>query len=567
MTIASEITRIKTNIDNAYTALEAKGATIPEAKNSANLADTINTITSGSGEANYLGRIVTEDGVLQLPTESFSFSLPDNVTSIGARSLQYMFADCHQLTSVDLSNLTTVGEGGLYMAFAGTGLQSLNLSNLTTVDGAGLASTFSRCSNLTSVDLGSLTTVGQNGLQYAFDYCSNLTSVDLSSLTTVGQGGLTHVFRNTKLTSLSFPALKSDSFGGYTNQFSGMLSSVTDCTVHFPWNLKSVIGQWADVLNGFSGTNTLILYDLNPIPCTITVSPQEGTELYVNGTLKSLSEMPISIVPNNNSICVYNPEYPIYTTTISASDEETSTSISIDLTTLVKRTLTLNTSLDDCNCTFKIEDVVFTPKSSTTNSYSIDVAEGTVITYTVEKAGYLPIVDTITMTGEDKSINIAMVQPFDYSIAYPFTDTSYFDLTNLIGDTKFVVNKKKEELGIVDYNDSCYGYVKITVPASAILEVSYDISINYWTYVALYLGTQEYKPTFDNIEDNITDGTGEYMCRVHSRTSPKDVVTAELEPNKTYFLNCMYVPDSGTPNNWFGISQIRVKSIGSPATT
>ena len=37
MTIASEITRIKTNIDNAYTALEAKGATIPSEKNSANL--------------------------------------------------------------------------------------------------------------------------------------------------------------------------------------------------------------------------------------------------------------------------------------------------------------------------------------------------------------------------------------------------------------------------------------------------------------------------------------------------------------------------------------------------
>lgn len=52
MTIASEITRIKTNIAGAYTALEEKGAALPETQNSENLADAINSvpITSGGGE-------------------------------------------------------------------------------------------------------------------------------------------------------------------------------------------------------------------------------------------------------------------------------------------------------------------------------------------------------------------------------------------------------------------------------------------------------------------------------------------------------------------------------------
>ena len=58
MSIASEITRIKTNIDNAYTALEAKGATIPSEKNSANLADTVATVTGGGGDFIHVGDLI-----------------------------------------------------------------------------------------------------------------------------------------------------------------------------------------------------------------------------------------------------------------------------------------------------------------------------------------------------------------------------------------------------------------------------------------------------------------------------------------------------------------------------
>ena len=50
MTIASEITRIQNNIAGAYTALSAKGATLPETQNSANLATTVASVPEGSGE-------------------------------------------------------------------------------------------------------------------------------------------------------------------------------------------------------------------------------------------------------------------------------------------------------------------------------------------------------------------------------------------------------------------------------------------------------------------------------------------------------------------------------------
>lgn len=49
MSIASEITRISGNIADAYTSLNAKGATMPENQNSGNLADTIDTIQTDGG--------------------------------------------------------------------------------------------------------------------------------------------------------------------------------------------------------------------------------------------------------------------------------------------------------------------------------------------------------------------------------------------------------------------------------------------------------------------------------------------------------------------------------------
>jgi hypothetical protein len=49
MSIANQITRINNNIANAYSACSAKGATMPPAQNSANLANCISSISGGGG--------------------------------------------------------------------------------------------------------------------------------------------------------------------------------------------------------------------------------------------------------------------------------------------------------------------------------------------------------------------------------------------------------------------------------------------------------------------------------------------------------------------------------------
>ena len=219
--------------------------------------------SGGSGSGDGITREVSAQGVYQMPASSFTFSLPSNATDVSNYALYSAFRDCTGLISIDLSSLTTIsGSSALSTAFRGcTSLTSVDLSSLTTVSGSeAFSSVFYNCTSLTSIDLSSLTTIsGSNAFSSAFSNCAPLTSIDLSSLTTLsGSYALQGAFEGcTHLTTLSFPALTSTSFGSYTNQFKNMLYGVTGCTVHFPSNLQSVIGNWS-----LGGNNTIILFDL-----------------------------------------------------------------------------------------------------------------------------------------------------------------------------------------------------------------------------------------------------------------------------------------------------------------
>ena len=212
-----------------------------------------------------------KNGVYQMPTTSFTFSLPNDATDVGSYGLSYAFYSCTALTSVDLSSLTTVsGTRGLSYAFYScTALTSVDLSSLTTVSGTrGLSYAFYSCTALTSVDLSSLTTVSDSyGLSYAFYGCTALTSVDLSSLTSVGSYGLYNAFVGcTAITDVYFPALTTSSFGIYKNQFNNMMqdtgSTVTH-TLHFPSNLESTIqGLTGYPLFGGTSGYVVLSFDL-----------------------------------------------------------------------------------------------------------------------------------------------------------------------------------------------------------------------------------------------------------------------------------------------------------------
>lgn len=233
-----------------------------------------------------------KNGVYQKPAENFTFSLPSDATDIGEEALASAFAECTNLTSVDLSSLTTVsGYQGLHGAFENcSNLTSVDLSSLTTVSGDGcFVAAFSYCTSLTSVSFPSLTTVsGNHALDLAFSYCKNLTSVDFPSLTTVNYEGLGNAFRDCKnLTTVDFPslttlsrwslngtfwgctgltdvyfrALTTSSFGSETDVFRDLMyktgTTVTH-TLHFPSNMESTISN-LDTYPLFGGTDGYVV--------------------------------------------------------------------------------------------------------------------------------------------------------------------------------------------------------------------------------------------------------------------------------------------------------------------
>lgn len=174
------------------------------------------------------------------------------------------FAYTHA-SSFSAPQLTSVtAQSTCYGMFLGSRITSASLPSLTTISGDSALYECFRYSYVSSVDLSSLKTIsGRYGLYTGFANCNYLTTMTFLALDVLtGYGALQRAFENSAVTSLSFPALKSDSFGSYTNQFNNMLSGVTGCTVHFPSNLQSVIGSWSDVTNGFGGTNTTVLFDL-----------------------------------------------------------------------------------------------------------------------------------------------------------------------------------------------------------------------------------------------------------------------------------------------------------------
>ena len=113
------------------------------------------------------------------------------------------FKDCNRLTSIDLSNCTSLGTWAFYGC---SGLTSINLSNITSIEqyafenctgltgNINLAScnfldigVFKGCSGITSVTLPvSITSLGD----YTFTECSSLASIDLSYCTIIGEAAL-----------------------------------------------------------------------------------------------------------------------------------------------------------------------------------------------------------------------------------------------------------------------------------------------------------------------------------------------------------------------------------------
>ena len=236
MSIATELQDLNDNILDAYTAIGNKGGTVPAQKNTANLDTAIGSIPAAP-EAYIPLAVNAISNTLEKPSTSFTWSAPSSASIIGDHALAF--------------------------AFYRSGVTSVDLSNVTTVNSYGLSNAFYGCSNLTSVDLSNLATVDSQGLEIAFRGCTSLTTMSFDNVSSIDALGFASAFRDcTNLTTVSFPALTTSSFGAYSNQFNTMLQGCSGVTVHFPAAIASIIGPWPSVQNGFGGTNTILRFDL-----------------------------------------------------------------------------------------------------------------------------------------------------------------------------------------------------------------------------------------------------------------------------------------------------------------
>lgn len=248
MTIASEIQTLQTNLSNSYSAVSAKGGSLPTTQSFNNLATAISSIPSGSstnGWKELPSYFVDVNGAVtkqsQNPTVTLKGEEFSSIVTISSQGLYRQFYGWSNLTSTSLnfSSLTTVGYEGMLMTFSGCSHLAgpLNMSSLisvsskglqeafsgtgiTTADFSGLVSAsdnncfneaFNSCSSLTSVDFSSLTSInGESAFVRAFYDCSSLANIDFSSLASAnGNYIFQYAFYNTSLQNVTFPALSS----------------------------------------------------------------------------------------------------------------------------------------------------------------------------------------------------------------------------------------------------------------------------------------------------------------------------------------------------------------------
>ena len=197
--------------------------------------------------------------------EYASFKNLKRMTSTGSAGLvSQMFWNCKKLKTVDLSSLVSISgnRGGIYF-FQGSGVETINIDNLTTINGDYAGAYFLSGTNIETINIDNLTTINGDSAGRYFLSGTKITSVNFKSLSSIASNnamyGALQYCQN--LTDVYFPALTTNSFGSYKNQFNYLLSDCTGVTLHFASGMQSKISTLSGYPN-FRGNSTVIKYDL-----------------------------------------------------------------------------------------------------------------------------------------------------------------------------------------------------------------------------------------------------------------------------------------------------------------
>ena len=191
----------------------------------------------------------------------------DDVTNISQnQQFSGTFQSFPYSIDFDFNNVEVIsGQSAFSGCFRSATGGSVSIKKLRVVSGyLAMSSTFWGSSQDLDIDFSTIEELsGGSCMNACFYDCQGVPEeISFDSLTSLNSMALTMCFVSSTVKVLYFPSLTSQSFGEYTDQFYGMLYLDENCVVHFPSNLQSVIGSWDDVVIGFHGTNTTVLFDL-----------------------------------------------------------------------------------------------------------------------------------------------------------------------------------------------------------------------------------------------------------------------------------------------------------------
>lgn len=175
------------------------------------------------------------------PWEQYKSNIKKVVSEKGSSvtSCAYLFDNCQNLTSVDLSKLNTSGVTSMrYMFGLDLKLEFADLNGIDTSSVTEMDYMFCRCEKLTSLDLSGFDTAKVTYMYNMFDSCTSLKSLDLKSFNTANVTYMSDMFYNcTSLESLDLKNFNT--------------AKVTDMSAMFKWceSLKTLD------LSGFDTAN------------------------------------------------------------------------------------------------------------------------------------------------------------------------------------------------------------------------------------------------------------------------------------------------------------------------
>ena len=120
----------------------------------------------------------------------------DNLNTANVTDMEYMFRECKNLSSLDLSKFNTANVTKMsYMFYGCNKLSSLDLSKFNTANVMLMNSMFSGCNNLSSLTLSkSFNTASVLDMASMFSDCYNLSSLDLSNFKTKNVRSMYNMF-------------------------------------------------------------------------------------------------------------------------------------------------------------------------------------------------------------------------------------------------------------------------------------------------------------------------------------------------------------------------------------